>query len=51
MRKALRRWTDLDLKDYARLLHLKEEYQVIEIQVEDDSWLAHQKIKTATVGG
>ena len=45
VRKALRRWTDLDLKDYARLLHLKEEYQVTEIEVDDDNWLADKKLK------
>ncbi|WP_319418613.1 hypothetical protein [Pleurocapsa sp. FMAR1] len=32
VRKALRRWTDLDLQDYARLLHLKGKYKVIEIE-------------------
>ena len=45
VRKALRRWTDLDLRDYARLLHLRGEYQVSEIEVEDDSWLANKKLK------
>ena len=45
VRKALRRWTDLDLKDYARLLHLKEEYKVMEIEVDDDNWLANKKLK------
>ena len=28
VRKALRRWTDLDLKDYASLLHLRKEYRI-----------------------
>lgn len=45
VRKALRRWTDLDLRDYARLLHLKEEYQVTEIEVDDNNWLADKKLK------
>lgn len=45
VRKALRRWTDLDLKDYARLLHLKEEYQVMQIDIDDDGWLANAKLK------
>ena len=45
IRKALRRWTDLDLRDYARLLHLRGEYQVMEIEVEDDNWLANKKLK------
>ena len=45
VRKALRRWTDLDLRDYARLLHLRGEYQVSEIEVEDNNWLANKKLK------
>ena len=45
VRKALRRWTDLDLRDYASLLHLKGDYQVMEIEVDSDSWLTHKKLK------
>ena len=45
VRKALRRWTDLDLQDYARLLHLKGKYQVTEIEVDEDNWLANKKLK------
>ena len=45
VRKALRRWTDLDLRDYARLLHLKGKYQVTEIEVNEDNWLANKKLK------
>lgn len=45
VRRALRCWTDLDLQDYARLLHLKEKYQVTEIEVNEDNWLANKKLK------
>ena len=45
VRKALRRWTELDLRDYARLLHLKGEYQVTEIEVDDDNWVADKKLR------
>ena len=45
VRKALRRWTDLDLRDYARLLHLKGKYQVTEIEVDEDDWLANKQLK------
>ena len=45
VRKALRRWTDLDLRDYASLLHLRGEYLVREITVDDDSWLANKKLR------
>jgi len=37
---ALRRWTQLEVDDYAALLHVGGEYVVIEIQVEKGSWLA-----------
>ena len=45
VRKALRRWTDLDLRDYASLLHLRGEYLVREITVDDDDWLANKKLE------
>ena len=45
VRKALRRWTDLDLQDYARLLHLKGKYQVTKIEVDEYNWLANKKLK------
>jgi hypothetical protein len=37
---ALRRWTELDVHDYATLLHVGGEYVVTELQVSDDDWLA-----------
>ena len=45
VRTALRRWTDLDLQDYARLLHLKGKYQVTKIEVDEYNWLANKKLK------
>ena len=45
VRKALRRWTDLDLRDYASLLHLRGEYQVMEIEIDEHNWLANKKLK------
>ena len=45
VRKALRRWTDLDLRDYARLLHLRGKYKVMEIEVDDGDWLTNKKLK------
>ena len=45
VRKALRRWTDLDLRDYASLLHLRGEYQVMEIEVNKNDWLANKRLK------
>jgi hypothetical protein len=37
---ALNRWTDLDVHDYAALLHVGGEYIVTELQAEAGSWLA-----------
>ena len=36
----MRRWTDLDVHDYAALLHVGGEYVVTELLVEPDNWLA-----------
>jgi len=37
---ALRRWTDLDTRDYMSLLKLSGEYRVMEVQVQQGDWLA-----------
>jgi len=37
---ALRRWTDLEVHDYAALLHVGGEYVVTEMKVEAGGWLA-----------
>lgn len=37
---ALKRWTTLDARDYANLLHLSGDYAVSELQVQKDDWLA-----------
>jgi hypothetical protein len=41
---ALRRWTQLDVNDYAALLHVGGQYVVTESRVEADSWLADRSI-------
>lgn len=38
--RGLKRWTDLDVRDYAGLLHLVGEYAVAEMMVRPDGWLA-----------
>jgi hypothetical protein len=38
--KALKKYTDIDVKDYAAILHLSGEYQISELKVKKDSWLA-----------
>lgn len=37
--RLLRRWTDLDARDYAALLHLSEAYAVMEIGIQPDDWV------------
>lgn len=41
---ALKRWTQLDVRDYAHLLHLAGEYGVIELQVESGDWMAEKNL-------
>lgn len=41
---ALRRWTDLDVRDYASLLQLTGEYEVMELAVEPDDWMADRAL-------
>lgn len=38
--KALKRWTHLDVSDYAGLLHLASDYRVVEMKVEAGDWVA-----------
>jgi hypothetical protein len=43
--RALRRWTQLDARDYGALLHLAEHYGVGEIYVHADDWLAERALE------
>lgn len=42
--RLLRRYTDLDVRDYAHLLHLGGEYIVSELQVQAEDWMAGQSL-------
>ncbi len=51
--RILKRWTDLDVRDYASLLHVGGEYRVAEMRVEENSWLANatlQQLKLRSEG-
>ncbi|CAN5794782.1 TrkA C-terminal domain-containing protein [soil metagenome] len=37
---ALRRWTHVDVTDYAELLHIAGHHRVVELSVEEGSWIA-----------
>lgn len=43
--KALKKYTDIDVKDYASILHLADNFQITELRVDHESWLANKKLK------
>ncbi len=45
MERALRRWTDLDVRDYANLLRVAGEYTVMEMKVREGDWLAGKPLE------
>lgn len=42
---VLDRWTELDVRDYAALLRVTDQYSVREMQVEDGDWLANATLE------
>jgi K+/H+ antiporter YhaU regulatory subunit KhtT len=40
----LRRWTDLDTRDYESLLHLSGDYAVNELKIQEGDWLAGKEL-------
>jgi hypothetical protein len=44
---ALNRYTELDARDYARLLHLREDYGVSNLRVQSGEWLAGRTLAEA----
>ncbi len=49
MEWALRRWTDIDLRDYANLLNLSGDYSVTEIQVRGGEWLEEKTLQNMSL--
>ena len=45
MKWALRKWTNLDVRDYVELLNLSGEYTVRELQVKEGDWLAGKTLR------
>lgn len=43
--RGLRRWTDLDARDYAALLHVGGDYSVVERQVPHGDWMAGKTVR------
>jgi hypothetical protein len=48
---GLRRWTQLEVHDYAALLHVGGEYVVNELQVEADNWVAGRDLGSLALRG
>ncbi|HAH45068.1 TrkA C-terminal domain-containing protein [Gimesia sp.] len=44
IQNALQRWTDLEIRDYAGLLHLTDDYIVVELNVNPGDWLAEKTL-------
>jgi TrkA-C domain len=44
IRAALKKWTRLDVRDYARLLELDKGYAVAEIEVGPEDWLCNHRL-------
>ncbi len=47
---ALNRFTMIDARDYARLLHLREDYGVSEVRVEAGDWVVGKSLAEARLG-
>ena len=44
IQRALQRWSDLEIRDYAGLLHLTGDYIVVELNVKAGDWLANTSL-------
>ena len=43
--RVLRRWTDLEARDYVRLLQIGGSYSIDEIEVDDDDWVEGRPLR------
>ena len=48
---ALRRWTDLEVRDYSSLLHLSENYRVVETVLDESTPADGRKLRDLDLGG
>jgi K+/H+ antiporter YhaU regulatory subunit KhtT len=49
IRRALSRWTDLDVRDYSAVLELEGGYEVAELLVEESDWIAGRRLDEVTL--
>lgn len=45
--RIAKKYTSLNVRDYAHLLHLSENYEIHELNIEKDDWLAGKDLRTA----
>lgn len=45
IKRLLSRYSALDLRDYVSLLHLQEDYSIVEIDISEHNWLANRPIE------
>lgn len=43
--KMLKKYTDLDIHDYAAVLHLKDDFKIIEAEVDSDGWMCNRTLQ------
>ncbi|WP_124980064.1 TrkA C-terminal domain-containing protein [Nonlabens xiamenensis] len=43
--RLLRKYTDLEIHDFAAVLHLKDDYTITEARVDHDGWMAHRTLE------
>lgn len=43
--RALKRFTSIDVRDYATVLHLSGDYQISEFSVDKEDWIANQSLR------
>lgn len=49
--RVLARYTTLELRDYADLLHLREDYRIVEVEVRAHTWLTDRAIGELDLAG
>lgn len=43
--KMLKKYTDLEIYDYAAVLHLKDDFKIIEAEVDHDGWMCNRTLQ------
>jgi len=43
--RMLKRYTDLEIQDFAAVLHLKDDYKISEKKVSEDDWICNNTLK------